>query len=111
MTTLSRRQLSIASLAALPLVAIRTRAAHAAEFSYKFASNLPAAHPLNVRAGEAAARILEATGGRVELRVFPNNQLGSDTDTLSQLRSGAVEFFTLSGLILPRWCQPPRSTA
>lgn len=63
MTTLSRRQLSIASLAALPLVAIRTRAAHAAEFSYKFASNLPAAHPLNVRAGEAAARILEATGG------------------------------------------------
>jgi tripartite ATP-independent transporter DctP family solute receptor len=26
--------------------------------------------------------------------------LGSDTDTLSQLRSGGVEFFTLSGLIL-----------
>jgi tripartite ATP-independent transporter DctP family solute receptor len=32
--------------------------------------------------------------------VFPNNQLGSDTDMLSQLRSGAIEFFTLSGLIL-----------
>jgi tripartite ATP-independent transporter DctP family solute receptor len=32
--------------------------------------------------------------------VFPNNQLGSDTDMLSQLRSGALEFFTLSGLIL-----------
>ncbi len=100
MPTLSRRQLATASLAALPLVAVRTRTAQAAEFSYKFASNLPAAHPLNVRAGEAAARILEATGGRVELRIFPNNQLGSDTDTLSQLRSGAVEFFTLSGLIL-----------
>jgi tripartite ATP-independent transporter DctP family solute receptor len=36
----------------------------------------------------------------VEITVFPNSQLGSDTDTLSQLRSGAVEFFTLSGLIL-----------
>lgn len=100
MPTLSRRQLATASLAALPLVAVRTRPARAAEFSYKFASNLPAPHPLNVRAGEAAARILEATGGRVEVRLFPNNQLGSDTDTLSQLRSGAVEFFTLSGLIL-----------
>jgi tripartite ATP-independent transporter DctP family solute receptor len=100
MPTLTRRQLATASLAALPLVAVRTRPARAAEFSYKFTSNLPAAHPLNVRAGEAAARILEATGGRVELRLFPNNQLGSDTDTLSQLRSGAVEFFTLSGLIL-----------
>ncbi len=100
MPTLSRRRFAAASLAALPLVAVRTRPAQAAEFSYKFASNLPATHPLNIRAGEAAARILEATSGRVELRVFPNNQLGSDTDTLSQLRSGAVEFFTLSGLIL-----------
>ena len=100
MPTLGRRELVIASLASLPLVAVRTRPAAAAEFSYKFASNLPATHPLNVRAGEAAERILKATDGRVELRVFPNNQLGSDTDTLSQLRSGAVEFFSLSGLIL-----------
>ena len=98
--TLGRRELVIASLSSLPLVAVRTRPAAAAEFSYKFASNLPATHPLNVRAGEAAERILKATDGRVELRVFPNNQLGSDTDTLSQLRSGAVEFFSLSGLIL-----------
>ena len=34
------------------------------------------------------------------MRVFPNGQLGGDTDVLSQLRSGAVDFFTLSGLIL-----------
>ena len=99
MPTISRR-LAAASLAALPLAAIRTRPAGAAEFSYKFANNLPVTHPLNRRAGEAAERILKATDGRVEIRVFPSSQLGSDTDTLSQLRSGAVEFFTLSGLIL-----------
>ena len=93
-------------IAALPLVAIRTRPANAAEFSYKYANNLPAAHPLNVRATEAMARIREATGGRVDIQVFPNNQLGSDTDTLSQLRSGAVEFFTLSGLILATFVPP-----
>ena len=45
-------------------------------------------------------RIKKETNGRVEIQVFPNNQLGSDTDMLSQLRSGAIEFFTLSGLIL-----------
>ena len=93
-------------IAALPLVAIRTRPADAAEFSYKYANNLPAAHPLNLRATEAMARIREATGGRVDIQVFPNNQLGSDTDTLSQLRSGAVEFFTLSGLILSTLVPP-----
>ena len=96
MLKLTRR----AAVGALPLVAIRTRPAGAAEFSYKFANNLPPTHPLNIRSVEAMARILKATDGRVDIQVFPNNQLGSDTDVLSQLRSGAVEFFTLSGLIL-----------
>ena len=53
-----------------------------------------------MRQQEAATRIKEATGGRVEIQLFPNNQLGSDTDMLSQLRSGAIDFFSLSGLIL-----------
>ena len=99
MTKITRRTL-IATGAALPLVAINRRPAGAAEFTYKYANNLPVTHPLNVRAGEAVARIKEATGGRVEVTIFPNNQLGSDTDTLSQLRDGAVELFNLSGLIL-----------
>ena len=105
MTNLPRRSL-LAGAAALPLVAIRTRPAGAAEFTYKFANNLPATHPLNVRGLEAAARIKQATDGRVEVNVFPNNQLGSDTDVLSQLRSGAVEFFTMSGLILSTLVPP-----
>jgi tripartite ATP-independent transporter DctP family solute receptor len=55
---------------------------------------------LNVRAKEMSAAIKQETNGRVDLQIFPNNQLGSDTDVLSQIRSGGVEFFTLSGLIL-----------
>lgn len=74
--------------------------AQSAEFSYKYANNLPDSHPMNVRAREMSAAILKDTNGRFEIKVFPSSQLGSDTDTLSQLRSGAVEFFTLSGLIL-----------
>jgi tripartite ATP-independent transporter DctP family solute receptor len=54
----------------------------------------------------AAERVLKATGGRVEIRIFPNSQLGSDTDMLSQLRSGAIEFFSLSGLILSTLVPP-----
>jgi len=102
-TVIHRRRLlttALAGSAAVPLVAIRTRPANAAEFSYKYANNSPVTHPLNVRTTEAAARVLEKTSGKVEIKVFPNNQLGSDTDMLSQLRSGALEFFTLSGLIL-----------
>ena len=74
--------------------------AQQAEFTYKFANNLPDSHPLNIRAKEMAAAIKTETNGRFDLQIFPNNQLGADTDVLSQIRSGGVEFFTMSGLIL-----------
>ncbi len=74
--------------------------AQSAEFTYKYANNLTASHPMNMRAREMADAIKAETNGRVEINIFPSSQLGSDTDTLSQLRSGGVEFFTLSGLIL-----------
>jgi TRAP-type transport system periplasmic protein len=99
----SRRALLKASAASAvmggvgaPLVA----RAQQAEFTYKFANNLPDSHPLNTRAKEMSAAIKTETNGRVDIQIFPNNQLGADTDVLSQLRSGGVEFFTMSGLIL-----------
>src|ERR1700728_2299884 len=99
----SRRALLKASAATAVLGGIGAPSlvrAQAAEFTYKYANNLPDAHPMNVRAKEMAAAIKAETNGRVDLQIFPNNQLGSDTDMLSQIRSGGVEFFTLSGLIL-----------
>jgi tripartite ATP-independent transporter DctP family solute receptor len=74
--------------------------AQKAEFTYKYANNLPVTHPMNIRAKEMVDAIRVETKGRVDIQVFPNSQLGSDTDMLSQVRSGGVEFFTLSGLIL-----------
>lgn len=98
---LSRRTLLKASAATTALIAAPSIArAQQAEFTYKFANNLPDTHPINVRGREMSAAIKQETGGRVDVQLFPNSQLGSDTDTLSQLRSGGVEFFTMSGLIL-----------
>ena len=74
--------------------------ARAAEFTYKFGNTLPPAHPVNVAAKKAAERILEETKGRLEIKVFPSSQLGADTDMLSQVRSGALEFYSQSGLVL-----------
>ncbi len=99
----SRRTLLKASTATAVfggIAAPHVARAQAAEFTYKYANNLPDTHPLNVRAREMAAAIKTETGGKFDLQIFPNNQLGSDTDMLSQIRSGGVEFFTLSGLIL-----------
>lgn len=103
MAAVTRRKVLAGGAAAaggLAAVALLTRPAEAAEFVYKYANNLPLSHPMNIRAKAAAERIKEQSGGKVEIRIFPNNQLGGDTDVLSQVRSGAVQFFTLSGLIL-----------
>jgi tripartite ATP-independent transporter DctP family solute receptor len=96
----TRRSVLLAGAAASATIAMPWVARAAPEFALKYANNVPTTHPLNVRAKEAVDRIKTQTNGRVEIEIFPNNQLGSDTDMLSQLRSGAIEFFTLSGLIL-----------
>ena len=99
----SRRTLLKASAASAVLGGIGAPSvarAQTAEFTYKYANNLPDGHPMNARAKEMAAAIKAETNGKFDLQIFPNNQLGSDTDMLSQIRSGGVEFFTLSGLIL-----------
>jgi TRAP-type transport system periplasmic protein len=82
------------------------RAQGAPQITDKYANNLPDTHPMNVRAREMAAAIKQETNGRFELQIFPSSQLGSDTDTLTQIRSGGVEFFTLSGLILSTFVPP-----
>ena len=100
----SRRQLLAAGTASLVGSAVVpppvARAQGTPQFTYKYANNLPETHPMNVRAREMATAIKQETNGRFELQIFPSSQLGSDTDTLTQIRSGGVEFFTLSGLIL-----------
>jgi TRAP-type transport system periplasmic protein len=97
-TKLSRRTV-IAALGAVSFSAPFVSKAIAAEYEWKFGHGFPATHPVHVYALEAAARIKQETGGRVTINVFPNSQLGGDSDLLSQVRSGAVEFFSTGGLI------------
>ena len=97
---ITRRKLLAGAGAGALALSMGRAFAQNAEFKYKYANNLPVTHPMNLRAKEMADAIRAETKGRVDIQIFPNNQLGSDTDMLSQLRSGGVEFFTLSGLIL-----------
>ena len=96
---ISRRKL-LGAASALPLFSIASRPAFAAEFNYKFATGQDPSHPVNKRAQEAIDRIRNATNGRLDIKLFPANQLGSDTDLLSQVRSGGVEFFNQASVVL-----------
>jgi TRAP-type transport system periplasmic protein len=102
MSSISRRNVLkvTAGFAVAAPAVLRVTHVGAADFSLKYANNSPVTHPLTIRTVEAMEAIRKESGGKIDIQVFPNNQLGGDTDMLSQLRSGAIEFFTLSPLIL-----------
>src|SRR5438552_19126308 len=86
---LTRRQILVGA-SALPLFSIASRPAHAAEVNYKFATGQDPSHPVNKRAQEAIDRIRNGTGGRLDIKLLPANQLGSDTDQPTQTRNCRV---------------------
>jgi len=92
-----RKTFTTGSAAVLASIAIRP--ARAAE-SWKFAHDLTADHPINVRAVEAFAKIRHDTNGQLDIRSFPNNALGGVTAMLTQLRSGAIEMHAGAGGVL-----------
>ncbi len=99
MVNIARRTVLASAGAVLALPAIGGRA-RAAEFTLTYGNDASVGHPVNIQAQEVARRIEADTGGRVVMRIFPNSQLGSDTDMLSQLRLGGIDMMTVSGLIL-----------
>ena len=90
---------AVAGVTTLPGVAL-AQAGKAAEFKLKLGNDLPVTHSVNVRLKEAIAAIAAETQGRVAIELFANNQLGSDSDMMSQVRSGALELATFPGTVM-----------
>jgi TRAP-type transport system periplasmic protein len=93
MQAVSRRALlkcavGVGAIAAGSLLKSPAVLAQAAPIKLKFGNDLPATHSVNVRLKEAIDAITADTKGQVAISLFPNNQLGSDTDMMTQLRSG-----------------------
>jgi len=66
----------------------------------RYTSSLPDTHPLNIQMKAASLAIKTETNGAVDLQVYANGAMGGDTDMLSQVRAGAIDFIPLPGAIL-----------
>lgn len=87
-TTTRRRALAAAALlvAAMPV--------HAADFTMKIASGTPAdplALPASASLAIFEAKAEEYTGGRLDVQVFPDGQLGDQLSGLQQVKSGELQ--------------------
>lgn len=70
------------------------------EFKFKLGTDVPETFPTVVYARKAAEKIASESKGRLRIEIFPASQLGSSTELLSQVRSGAVEMVALQGTTL-----------
>jgi tripartite ATP-independent transporter DctP family solute receptor len=89
----------LASVAATAMAPGFAFAQNAGKFNMKIAITLPESHPTPVALKAACAEIQKETNGRLNIDVYTSGQLGSDTDTLSQVRSGAIDFVCTAGSI------------
>ena len=92
-----RRTFLVGSAAAFATIAFVRRPGDAADFEYKFGHPMATDHPLHTSSVQMWNAVRDETKGRLRVTVFPANQLGSDPATLSQVRTGAVQFAAQSG--------------
>ena len=99
----TRRSVLTSSLAASALawggLSVPTNAAPG-QFKLKFGSDSPEGSPVTFHMREVAKKVQEASAGSIEIGVFPNSQLGSSTDMLAQVRSGALDMYVISPGVL-----------
>ena len=60
----------------------------------RWGESLAASHPQVQMAERVAKAVKESTGGRIDIQVFPNSQLGSGKDMIEAVSAGALQLTT-----------------
>jgi tripartite ATP-independent transporter DctP family solute receptor len=97
---ISRRRFAASAAATFSSIAIVKAPARAAQFNYKYGNDQTDFSPLTKRALQMWQAIERETGGKLHVDSYPNSVLGGDTQMISQLRSGALQFLTEPGALL-----------
>jgi tripartite ATP-independent transporter DctP family solute receptor len=98
--TRSRFVGGVAAASAFASIAVIKAPARAAQFDYKMSHGTPTNMAVHVRSAEMWENVKRETKGALDVKIFPNNQLGGELAQLSQLRSGATQFMIIQGVSL-----------
>ena len=85
----TRREILFTALGATVAAGIPGRARAAT--TLRWATVLPANHPMVAMMDRVAKDVREKTGGAVEIQTFPAGQLGSSRDVIESTSSGAIQ--------------------
>lgn len=98
--SVSRRTVLAAAATGAAFGILHWRGADAAEFNLKLGNDNSPAHPMNVIIEKAIKKIKEESGGRLSVKNFPNDMLGTDDQMITQVRSGALALLVEGNNIL-----------
>ncbi len=60
------------------------------------AHGLSETHTVHIAMMEFAEKVEEGTNGRIQVKIFPNGQLGSETENMEQLQAGVISMTKIS---------------
>ena len=93
----SKKSLLLCGLLFVSLFVLMAGSAFAApEVTLKFAGQSPADHPASILMNEIAKEVADKTKGRIEVKVYPANQLGDYTLVYEELIKGTIEMGCIS---------------
>jgi tripartite ATP-independent transporter DctP family solute receptor len=94
--------LSLAGLAAFAVL-LSADAFAAAKFVGRMSIEVQEGHPKQVAMERFAKLVAERTDGEVEIKVFPNSQLGGELETAEGIRIGSIQFGAVTSSVLANW--------
>lgn len=90
----------LCSVALLGLVANAAQAATINEHTLRFSFLNAKDHPQGLGAAKFAELVAKASGGKIQVKLFPSGMLGGDMQTVSALQGGTVDFTVLNAGLL-----------
>lgn len=106
MEQFTRRVLTVTALAILALLVVLQPLAAQQRIVVRFGTNNPVGHPVDVGAKRAADIIGQRSGGRIQLQVFPGDQLGSQAEQMINTIRGTQDMWFSN----PSWMAPYLAT-
>lgn len=85
---------------ALSLAACGSSTNESGVFNLKLAHGLAEDHAVHIALTAWAEKVKEKSGGTINIEIFPNGTLGSETDNIIQIRAGALDMTKVSASVL-----------
>jgi tripartite ATP-independent transporter DctP family solute receptor len=103
--SITKGMVAVLALAGLTTTAVllTSNAIAAPKYVARMSIEVQEGHPKHVAMERFAKLVGERTNGEVEIKIFPNSQLGGELETAEGIRLGSIQFGAVTSSVLANW--------